>query len=194
MMDYNLERLQRELAEKEKNLRLIQERVNQFVLPTDVPLDLVKASRELEQQISKLKVSISQSETAEHEDKLFTDQESNVANPFEYGLPVPPERFYGRNQQRADIKNSIGGISAQCISIIGLRRNGKTSLLRYVQERVHEFCPMQTLPLVTYLDFQNASFHTPDGVIEGLRRSIEKVLGSSPWHQYENSNNFAVNS
>jgi ABC-type phosphate/phosphonate transport system ATPase subunit len=111
-------------------------------------------------------------------------QPSDV-NPFEYGTSVPPERFYGRARQRTDVRHRIGGISAQCISIVGMRRSGKSSLLRYIKERSQEFClPTQQAILVS-LDFQNNRYQTPEGVVEGLRRSIERETGVTPWQENE---------
>ena len=46
-------------------------------------------------------------------------------NPFEYGNPISPDRFYGRESAKRDIKNRIGAISAQPINIVGVWRSGK---------------------------------------------------------------------
>ncbi|MEH2046748.1 S1 family peptidase [Nostoc sp.] len=90
-------------------------------------------------------------------------------NPFEYGSPVSPQRFYGRKREILEIKNRIGAISPQCVNLVGLRRNGKTSLLRYIRERISKFCSPEQKPLVVALDLTSGNFHTPKGIIEGLR-------------------------
>ncbi|WP_375514925.1 trypsin-like peptidase domain-containing protein [uncultured Nostoc sp.] len=113
-------------------------------------------------------------------------------NPFEYGLPVPPQRFYGRKREILEIKNRIGAISPQCINLVGLRRNGKTSLLRYITERISEFCSPEQKPLVVFLDLTNGNFHTPEGIIEGLRRGIHKLTRNFPWSKEDNEDGFAV--
>jgi hypothetical protein len=113
-------------------------------------------------------------------------------NPFEYGTPVPPDRFYGRSSQRADIKNRLGGISAQSISIVGLRRNGKSSLLRYIRERPAEFFQPDQRPLIVSLDLQKAQFQSTAGILEGLRRGISAEMGSEPWQRGENDDPFVV--
>lgn len=112
--------------------------------------------------------------------------------PFEYGTTVPPGRFYGRHRQRADIKIRIGGISAQCVSIVGMRRSGKSSLLRYIKGRLHEFCRPQQHAFVVTLDLHLKRFHKPVGLVEGLRRGIEKQIGHSPWEREENDDEWAV--
>jgi hypothetical protein len=114
------------------------------------------------------------------------------ANPFEYGPPVPPERFYGRRRAIADVKNRIGAISAQCINIVGQRRNGKSSLLRYIRERTEVFCQREQKPLIVTLDLQDRKFHTPEGIIEGLRRGIKKLTGTEPWARDVNDDPFEV--
>ena len=114
------------------------------------------------------------------------------ANPFNYGSPVEPDRFYGRWSARSDIKNRIGAKTAQSINIVGLRRMGKTSLLHYVQKRIHEFCLPEQKPLVVSLDFQNPKFHSPQGIIEGVRREIKDATKQLLWTCEENNDAFAI--
>ncbi|UKO96177.1 serine protease [Nostoc sp. UHCC 0870] len=126
------------------------------------------------------------------QNKEFHQQKSKGENPFEYGSPVPPQRFYGRKREILEIKNRIGAISPQCLNLVGLRRNGKSSLLRYIKERINEFCSPAQKPLVVALDLTNRNFHTPEGIIEGLRRGIQKLTGSFPWSKEDNEDGFAV--
>lgn len=113
-------------------------------------------------------------------------------NPFEYGNPVSPEHFYGRRKAIADVKNRIGGISSQCINIVGQRRNGKSSLLRYIKERTQAFCQPEQQPLILTLDLTNGKFHTPEGILEGLRREIIKLTGTEPWSRNANDDPYEV--
>jgi hypothetical protein len=113
-------------------------------------------------------------------------------NPFDYGTPVSPERFYGRKQAILEVKNRIGAISSQSINIVGMRRNGKTSLLRLIGERTEKFFQPQQKPLIVTLDLQSPKFHTPEGIIEGLRREILKQTGTEPWRQDVNDDPFEV--
>jgi len=46
--------LRRQLAEARENLRLIQERTSQYVMETDIPLDLIKRERQLVERIAEL--------------------------------------------------------------------------------------------------------------------------------------------
>lgn len=113
-------------------------------------------------------------------------------NPFEYGKPVSPEYFYGRRKAIADVKNRIGGISSQCINIVGQRRNGKSSLLRYIKVRTEVFCQPEQKPLVLTLDLTSGKFHTPEGILEGLRREITRLTGNEPWSRNGNDDPYEV--
>ena len=53
------------------------------------------------------------------------------------------------------------------------------SLLRYIRERLAEFCSPEQEALVVTLNLQAKRFHTPDGLIEGLRRDIERQIARS---------------
>jgi hypothetical protein len=120
------------------------------------------------------------------------NQQPIGANPFEYGPPVSPERFYGRHRAIVDVKNRIGAISAQCINIVGMRRNGKSSLLRYIRERTEVFCNIEQKALIVTLDLQDKKFNTPEGILEGLRRGITKLTGTEPWSRDANNDPFEV--
>lgn len=90
------------------------------------------------------------------------------------------------------MKSRIGAISPQCANLVGHRRTGKTSLLHYIRERTAEFCTVQQKPLIVSLDLQDNKFHTPEGILEGLRRGIAKRTGTPPWQRNENDDAFAV--
>jgi transcriptional regulator with XRE-family HTH domain len=113
-------------------------------------------------------------------------------NPFIYGDPVPPEKFYGRRQAILEVKNRIGAIASQSVNIVGLRRIGKTSLLRYVRSNPTEFIQAERQPLIVSLDLQSNPVSTPAGIVEGLRRGIMREQGKEPWKQDENDDDWAV--
>src|SRR4028118_112863 len=114
------------------------------------------------------------------------------SNPFGYGKPVSPERFYGRKKAILDVKSRIGGISSESINIVGMRRNGKSSILALITERTERFCQPKQKPLIVNLDLQSPKFHTPKGIIEGLRREIFKQTGTEPWRQDVNDDPYEV--
>jgi transcriptional regulator with XRE-family HTH domain len=114
-------------------------------------------------------------------------------NPFIYGDPVPPEKFYGRRQAILEVKNRIGAIASQSVNIVGLRRIGKTSLLRYVRSNPTEFIQPERQPLIVSLDLQDRLLSTPEGIVEGLRRRImQQQQGREPWKKDDNDDGWAV--
>jgi len=102
-------------------------------------------------------------------------------NPFDHGRPVPANRFEGRREQLGIIRNKFGGDTSQCLSIMGLRRTGRSSLLRYIRERPLEFCESYQRPIIVFLDLLDSRFETPTGLLEGLRRGISEATGNFPW-------------
>lgn len=118
---------------------------------------------------------------------------SSSINPFEFGSTVPADRFAGRRAQRADVRSRFGGIAAQSLSLVGLQRSGKSSLFRYVAEKTKEFCAPEQNPLVVSLDLGSKLFHTPEGILEGLRHAVERQTGTSPWKKEQSQDGFAVN-
>lgn len=125
-------------------------------------------------------------------DRSLTPTSLPEINPFDYGTPVSPKRFYGRSPEIQDVRNRIGAIEPQSISIVGMRRIGKTSLLRNIKECPEKFCQPQQKPLIVTIDFQNSKFQTPAGIIEGLRRGISGAIAGEPWAPDANDDHFAV--
>jgi transcriptional regulator with XRE-family HTH domain len=125
--------------------------------------------------------------------KIEPDKTGQLSmNPFIYGDPVPPEKFYGRRQAKLEVKNRIGAIASQSVNIVGLRRIGKTSLLRYIRSNPTEFIQPERQPLIVSLDLQSNPVSTPAGIVEGLRRGIMRQQGKEPWKQDENEDDWAV--
>jgi transcriptional regulator with XRE-family HTH domain len=125
--------------------------------------------------------------------KIEPDKTGQLSmNPFIYGDPVPPEKFYGRQQAKLEVKNRIGSIASQSVNIVGLRRIGKTSLLRYIRSNPTEFIQPERQPLIVSLDLQSNPVSTPAGIVEGLRRGIMRQQGTEPWKQDQNDDDWAV--
>lgn len=56
-----------------------------------------------------------------------------VRAPYIVGPPVrQPTDFFGREQQTRQFYETLDGAQAQCVSVLGLRRAGKTSFLQHV--------------------------------------------------------------
>jgi transcriptional regulator with XRE-family HTH domain len=126
--------------------------------------------------------------------KIEPDRTGQLSmNPFIYGDPVPPEKFYGRRQAILEVKNRIGAIASQSVNIVGLRRIGKTSLLRYIRSNPTEFIQPHLKPLIVSLDLQDRLLSTPEGIVEGLRREMmQQQPGKELWKREENNDGWAV--
>ena len=107
----------------------------------------------------------------------------NGSEPFVYGPAIAPDGFYGRSRLIRDMSSRIGGVNPQCVNVVGMRRVGKSSLLRLIAEdNSGRFFDGDCRPLVVSLDLTNACFHSPAGIQEGLRRGIAVAMkGRSPW-------------
>ena len=56
-----------------------------------------------------------------------------TSTPYVVGPPVKrPNDFFGRASQAAQFFSTLAGPQAQCVSVLGLRRAGKTSFLQYI--------------------------------------------------------------
>lgn len=100
-------------------------------------------------------------------------------NPFTFGNPIKdPARFYGRSEDLRQIVNRLRSSAHESTSIVGERRIGKTSLLKYldipeVAERLglpkSEFC-------MVYIDFQGLTDITPVRFWQRVLRKIERSI------------------
>lgn len=130
--------------------------------------------------------------TIESGSKALRQLPPTDANPFSYGSPVPPSRFLGRRREVLDLKSRIGAVTAQSVSLVGLPQSGRSSLLAYIAGRPDVFFRREQRPLVVSLDLQSKQYHSPSGIVEGLRRGIQRELGAPPWRQEDNTNGFEV--
>jgi hypothetical protein len=103
------------------------------------------------------------------------------AAPFIVGPPVPPERFYGRFDQRRRLAQCLRGTPPRSVILLGYYRSGKTSLLRYLLARPGEFFAPDQRPLLVELNFSAQTCATPQDVSEALRRGIAEQHGQPPW-------------
>ena len=73
--------LRRQLAEAEKNLRLIKERKSEYVMAVDVPLQLVKQERALEEEIAALKAQLGEVVPATGESERLAQDTARIREP-----------------------------------------------------------------------------------------------------------------
>ena len=94
------------------------------------------------------------------------------------GHPIKkPADFYGRSQQTQRFFEIIGGTQTQSISVLGLRRAGKTSFLQYVSHKdvIAQHLPDPDNYLMVYVDM--SSCKTPSEFFHRLLVRLQVVLG-----------------
>lgn len=85
-------------------------------------------------------------------------------NPFTFGNPIRnPERFIGREEEIRQITNRLLSSARESTSIVGERRIGKTSLLKYLTnpEVAEKFGLDPEIFCLVYIDFQGLNDITP---------------------------------
>jgi serine/threonine-protein kinase len=104
------------------------------------------------------------------------------SNPFTFGNPVSdPGCFYGRGEEIRQIVNRLKSSALESTSIVGERRMGKTSLLKYLANppvaanlglTEDKFC-------LVYIDFQGLTDITPQRFWQRVLRKMSRVVTSS---------------
>ena len=103
------------------------------------------------------------------------------------GPPVRrSEDFYGRSTQTARFFEIVAGTQTQSVSILGVRRSGKTSFLQYVahQEVMSRYVPNPRDYVMIYIDM--SSCRTPNDFYQRLMVNLEKRLsGTRPLNLWQ---------
>lgn len=98
--------------------------------------------------------------------------------PYVVGPPVRlPTNFFGRQRQTRQFFETLAGAQMQCVSVLGLRRAGKTSFLQYIShpEVMAGFLPDPHRYLMVYVDV--SACKTP---AEFYSRVYRKLLSGLP--------------
>jgi len=102
-----------------------------------------------------------------------------TSNPFTFGNPVhDPIRFIGRGSDLQQIVNRLRSSAHESTAIVGERRIGKTSLLKYLENG--ENAAMLGLPpdefCLVYMDFQGLADITPARFWGRVLQKIERAI------------------
>lgn len=102
-----------------------------------------------------------------------------ISNPFTFGNPIRnPNYFIGRQSDLRQIVSRLCSSAHESTSIVGERRIGKTSLLKYLENKdvaanfnllPEEFC-------LVYMDFQGLTDITPLRFWQRVLEKIERVI------------------
>lgn len=98
--------------------------------------------------------------------------------PYIVGPPVRlPAEFFGRENQTRQFFETLAGTQAQCVSVLGLRRAGKTSFFQYIShpEVMASYLPDPRRYVMIYVDV--SACKTP---AEFYNRVYRKLLGNLP--------------
>jgi tetratricopeptide (TPR) repeat protein len=121
-MDKNVQTLREDLANAESNIRLIQVRKDQYILPIEIPLELIAAERKWEEKIADLKAKLDMPQQSD------TEQSNEVKFPI---FSVPFHRnpnFTGREDVLATLTQNLptGNSTVLVQTMAGLGGVGKT--------------------------------------------------------------------
>jgi serine/threonine-protein kinase len=105
-----------------------------------------------------------------------------IENPFTFGNPIrEPGRFYGRKEEIRQVTNRLLSSAHESTSIVGERRMGKTSLLKYLSHP--EVAPSLGLSperyCLIYIDFQGLTDITPQRFWQRVLSKMERSMCSS---------------
>lgn len=96
------------------------------------------------------------------------------------GHPIKrPEDFYGRSQEVARFFEIVGGSQTQSVSVLGLRRAGKTSFLQYVAHAdvMARYLPNPRDYVMIYIDISTCKH--PADFYQRLRKKLEQALDNA---------------
>ena len=104
----------------------------------------------------------------------------NIINPFTFSNPISdPSRFYGRKQEIRQIVNRLLSSAHESTSIVGERRMGKTSLLKYISNP-QAASSLRLAPeqyCLVYIDFQGLTDITPRRFWKRVLHKMERSIG-----------------
>lgn len=102
-----------------------------------------------------------------------------TTNPFTFGNPIrDPAKFYGRDEELRQIVSRLRSSAHESTSVVGERRIGKTSLLKYIGSDAKaddlglpsdEYCTV-------YIDFQGLTDITPVRFWQRVLRKMERAI------------------
>ena len=111
-----------------------------------------------------------------------------IPSPFTVGHPVEPDSFFGREEQVERFFAVIGSRQIQSLSILGLRRSGKTSFLCYAS---HPSTMTNCLPhsnnyVLAFVDLQSAIITTPANFYRTVIKALTAAADiSSPLNRFD---------
>ena len=151
------ESLKRRLAEAEENLRLIRERKSEFVQQTDIPLQLIKDERRLEQEIEALQTRLAQETVEEDTSIRALVSRCPWANAWNDGDLVPYGRLYCQEIDKAlvrgfnpelviDVNSTLTNDGKPCEFVFHQAAKPAGDTLIYIQENAARITEQSVMP------------------------------------------------
>lgn len=139
----------------------------------DVCMTLAKVVEPIDSQKSGTLFDLILSPARKTKDKdLAVGLLANIGNPYIVGAVVPPSMFFGRRDLIEQISLNFESRQSGGILLVGHRRIGKTSLLRYIANR-----NILSNTLFVYNDLQQRGFSgSADNFLLMVARNIERAL------------------
>lgn len=173
-MSDTIEHLRKQLAEAEENLRLIQERKAQFVLETDIPLQLIKEERRLRAEIPKLRAKLDEENKARRERR----GRQRVVNLRPLDMT---HTFKDRAREMQELCEHLADSSVRLVSVVGRAGMGKTALVsRVLGDLEQDALPIpggdRELPIngILYLSARSTGLS-----LERIYADVGRMLGES---------------
>lgn len=96
-----------------------------------------------------------------------------MPNPFFYGgMITDPRKFFGRKEELRLIFGRLGTTPPQCVSVVGERRIGRSSLLYHLTQAYPQWLANAGRYLFAYLDLQSARCHTRAGLLSNVLEAL----------------------
>ena len=96
-----------------------------------------------------------------------------MPNPFFYGgMITDPSKFFGRKEELRIIFGRLGTTPPQCVSVVGERRIGRSSLLYHITQVYDRYLSEPERHLFAYIDLQSARCHTRDGLLAKMLKAL----------------------
>lgn len=110
----------------------------------------------------------SQSPSRDLQEMILSQTSISLLAPYETAAPVTGSRFFGREYE---LNRILGNLDTNHI-ILGIRRIGKTSLLKEIERRLKEDAEGDEAPYIIYLDCSD--LQSPDEFIEAVVSKLHR--------------------
>jgi AAA+ ATPase superfamily predicted ATPase len=101
-----------------------------------------------------------------------------MPNPFFYGgMVTDPDKFFGREAELRTIFGRLSTTPSQCVSVVGERRIGKSSLLYHLTQVYPRHLAEAERYLFAYIDLQSARCQSGTGLLTVILKKVRSEAG-----------------